>query len=214
VSHPRWPAWAGSRTSRDLIARAPPGKTGQYRLSTDGEWAQISKTWEYSTQRMASSRTAHEGIADVTVAIVLSLTAGRCRWPAVSFTSFTVMGEEGALGDWFQTIVDVQVTPQASEALAADVLGWLISSGVVSAERTDCVLDSDLGYPPGPRSDEAVDASGWSGRWQDGWTNGLDITTGSTVFHSGQGGPEAVTCPHCLVKIELDDEAWDASMRS
>jgi hypothetical protein len=119
------------------------------------------------------------------------------------------MGGGGIVGDWFQTIADVQAKPQAADTLAADVLGWLISSGIVSAERTDCVLGSDLGYPPGPRVDDVVDASGWSGRWQDGWTNGLDIITGGTIFHSGQGGPDAVTCPHCLVNIELDDEAWE-----
>jgi hypothetical protein len=105
-----------------------------------------------------------------------------------------------------QTIAAVQASPQEANTLAADVRDWLVSSGIVSVERTDCVLDSDLGYPPGPRADEVVDASGWSGRWQDMWINGLDIATSRTVFGAGQGDPMAVTCPHCSVQIELADE--------
>ncbi|GLX02971.1 hypothetical protein [Microtetraspora sp. NBRC 16547] len=113
------------------------------------------------------------------------------------------------MGDWFQTIVDVQASPQEAETLAADVRDWLISSGIVSAERTDCTLGSDLGYPPGPRADEMVDASGWSVPWQDVRINGLDIITCRTAFDAGQGDPIAVTCPHCSVEIELVDEDFE-----
>ncbi|GAA2081629.1 hypothetical protein GCM10009780_19210 [Actinomadura alba] len=95
------------------------------------------------------------------------------------------------MGDWFQTIVDVQAASGEAEALAADVRDWLISSGVVSAERTDCVLGSDLGYPPGPRVDEVVDNSGCSLPWQNVSANGLDIITGRTIFHAWQGGPRS-----------------------
>ncbi|WP_371778443.1 hypothetical protein [Streptosporangium subroseum] len=111
------------------------------------------------------------------------------------------------MGDHFQVIVDVQASQQEADALAADVRGWLISSGVVSAERTDCVPSTDLGYPPGPRADAVVDLSGWSVPWQDG----LDITTGRTVFDAGQGEPMAVTCPYCSVTIDLVDEDFDLS---
>ncbi|GAA4482150.1 hypothetical protein GCM10023191_002050 [Actinoallomurus oryzae] len=117
---------------------------------------------------------------------------------------------EGVLvGDWFQTIVDVQVTSEDAGALATEVRDWLSSAGVVSSERTDCVLGSDLGHPPGPRADEVVDASGWSDPWQTLWTNGMDITTGRTVFDGGQGEPTAVACPHCAAEIELVDEAFE-----
>lgn len=54
------------------------------------------------------------------------------------------------MGDWFQTIVDAQVASQDAEGLASEVRDWLVSSGIVSSERTDCVLGSDLGYSPGP----------------------------------------------------------------
>lgn len=119
------------------------------------------------------------------------------------------------MGDWFQTIVDVQAAPREADALAAEVRAWLISSGIVLPDRTDCVLGSDLGFPPGPRADEVVDVSGWSTPWQNTSANGLDIITTRTVFDGGQGEPTAVTCPYCATEIELvdehfelDDEAW------
>jgi hypothetical protein len=120
------------------------------------------------------------------------------------------------MGDWFQTVVDVQVQSQEADSLAGLVRGWLISSGVVSAEPTDCVLGSSLGHPPGPRADEVVDASGWSSPWQNVQANGLEVVVGSTVFDAGQGEPTAVTCPHCVACVPLVDrhfeqieEAWE-----
>lgn len=116
------------------------------------------------------------------------------------------------MGDWFQTIVDVQASHDEADALAAHVREWLISAGVVSAERTDCVLSADLGYPPGPDADAVVDPSSWDVPWQ----GGLDITVGRTVFDAGQGEPMAVTCPYCSATVglvdeyfELVDEAWE-----
>jgi hypothetical protein len=140
---------------------------------------------------------------------------GRLSVPCRRFTSFHGDEQGVIVGDWFQTIVDMQVAPQEADVLAAEVRGWLISSGIVLSERTDCVLGNDLGYPPGPCADEVVDASGWGYPWQDIWANGMDVTTGRTVFDGGQGEPMAVTCPHCSTEIELvnedfelDDEVW------
>lgn len=119
------------------------------------------------------------------------------------------------MGDWFQTIVDAQAAPREADVLAAGVRAWLASAGIVLPDRTDCVLGGDLGHPPGPRADEVVDASGWSGPWQNVGANGLEITTTRTVFDGGQGEPVDVTCPHCSTEIplvdesfELDDAAW------
>ncbi|TDC11473.1 hypothetical protein E1267_00595 [Nonomuraea longispora] len=116
------------------------------------------------------------------------------------------------MGDWFQTIVDVEASPEEAGALADGVLSWLVSSGVVAAERTDCVIGAALGHPSGPRAGEVVDASGWSGPWQ----GGLEVRVGRTVFDGGQGDPTAVTCPHCAATVELmnddfelDREAWE-----
>lgn len=116
------------------------------------------------------------------------------------------------MGDWSQTIVDAEAGPQDADRLAARVRDWLVSAGIVLAERTDCVLGSELGHPPGPNAGRALEDPSSDQGWQGLWTNGLDITVGRRVFDAGQGEVEAVTCPHCAKRIRLDDdhgEAWD-----
>ncbi|NGN64786.1 hypothetical protein G5C51_12850 [Streptomyces sp. A7024] len=110
------------------------------------------------------------------------------------------------MGDWFQTIVVTDATPGEAQQLADNVLGWLIADGIVSAERTDCVLGSELGHPPGPRYAAAVEDA--DPELVKLWSNGLDIAVGRTVFDTGQGEPEAVTCPHCAAEVRLVDEGW------
>jgi hypothetical protein len=89
------------------------------------------------------------------------------------------------MGDWFQTIGDIEATPDEAEKLAAAVLTWLVEAGIVAAERTDCVLGSDLGYPPGAKYTDAVTEPDPSLTKR--WTNGLEILTGRTIFDFGQG---------------------------
>ncbi|MFF9567434.1 hypothetical protein [Streptomyces sp. NPDC014685] len=117
------------------------------------------------------------------------------------------------MGDYFQTIVDLDATEQEAGELAAHVLDRLIAEGIVRAERTDCVLGgSGHGHAPGPHYAHAVDEPEPVDLL---WANGLDITTGRTVFDSGQGEPGAATCPLCATETRfhddewaLDDEAW------
>lgn len=115
------------------------------------------------------------------------------------------------MGDWFQTIADVEATPNEAERLVAAVLAWLVESGIVLAETTDCAL-SDLGHAPGPRYATAVveaDPGLLTSR-----TNGVEFITGRTVFYSM--GAEHVMCPHCGQLAALTDErgnpndAWHA----
>ncbi|HEV7935436.1 MAG TPA: hypothetical protein VGP70_24360 [Actinomadura sp.] len=117
------------------------------------------------------------------------------------------------MGDWFQTIGDIEATPDEAEKLAAAVLTWLVEAGIVAAERTDCVLGSDLGYPPGAKYTDAVTEPDPSLTKR--WTNGLEILTGRTIFDFGQGEIERAECPHCRTSTRfLDDrgkfhyEAW------
>jgi hypothetical protein len=39
--------------------------------------------------------------------------------------------------------------------------------------------------------------------------DGLATEVGRTVFHSGQDGPEAVTCPRCAATTPLVTDDWD-----
>ncbi|MBC9718722.1 hypothetical protein H9Y04_39970 [Streptomyces sp. TRM66268-LWL] len=110
------------------------------------------------------------------------------------------------MGDWFQTIVDTEATPQEAQGLATSVLDWLIADGFVSAERTDCVLGADAGHAPGPRYGEAVEEL--DPHLINLWSNGLHVTVERTVFDAGQGEPSAVTCPHCAAELPLVDQYW------
>ncbi|MFD3379813.1 MULTISPECIES: hypothetical protein [unclassified Streptomyces] len=108
------------------------------------------------------------------------------------------------MGDHFQTVVDVDATADEARALAARVVEWLVAEGIVLGERTDCVLGQPLGHPPGPNWQRAVEESpDW-----DPW-DGLAVHTERTVFDSGQGGPESVTCPRCETTAPLSGETYD-----
>jgi endogenous inhibitor of DNA gyrase (YacG/DUF329 family) len=105
------------------------------------------------------------------------------------------------MGEWFQTIADVEATPDAAEDLAAATLAWLIASGIVVAEETDCAL-SGLAHAPGPRYLTAVveaDPSLFTLR-----TNGVQFDTGRAVHYSM--GADEVTCPRCQHTVALTDE--------
>ncbi|MEB3367529.1 hypothetical protein [Saccharopolyspora mangrovi] len=112
------------------------------------------------------------------------------------------------MGDWFQTIVDVEVGAEDAEHFAAEVRDWLISAGIVLSERTDCVLGAQVGHPPGPAAGQALEDPSEDDGWQRLWTKGLDITVGRAVFDAGQGEVEAVTCPHCAKELRLVDACW------
>lgn len=53
------------------------------------------------------------------------------------------------MGDWSQSLVDVEVSAEDAPESGARLTRWLIDIGVISAEQTDCVLGSPLGHPPG-----------------------------------------------------------------
>ncbi|MFD5476620.1 hypothetical protein [Streptomyces hawaiiensis] len=107
------------------------------------------------------------------------------------------------MGDHFQTIVDLDATHADAEPLARRVVDWLVTEGIVLAERTECVLGQPVGNPPGPNWQRAV-----SDADDEPW-DGLAVHTGRTVFDSGQDAPEAVTCPRCEATITLDAEPYD-----
>jgi hypothetical protein len=112
------------------------------------------------------------------------------------------------MGDYFQVIVDKDATEAESLDLGDVVLKWLISEKIVSPSTCDCVLGTEVGYPPGSRYVTAViePCDSLIGLW----TNGLDIITKRTVFHSGQGGFELV-CSSCFNRFEQGDE-WGAAV--
>ncbi|CAL9531204.1 hypothetical protein [Streptomyces sp. Tu 3180] len=109
------------------------------------------------------------------------------------------------MGDHFQTVVDLDAGADEAARLADRVVAWLVDEGIVLAERTGCVLGRPLGHPPGPNWHRAVaeDDAGWKP------SDGLAVEVGRTVFHGGQGGPEAVTCPRCAATTSLVTDDWE-----
>ena len=117
------------------------------------------------------------------------------------------------MGEYFESIADVEATEDQAAGLAQRLTSWLIESGVIAAERTDCVI-GDLGYPPGP---------GWASvviEADEAHTpylrnNGLEVSVGRTVFHSGGDGVSDVECPRCGAHVALQEDSgptpsWDA----
>ncbi len=105
------------------------------------------------------------------------------------------------MGDWFQTIADVQATPDEADQLATTTLAWLIDAGIVLTEPTDCVL-SGLGHPLGPHYTAAVTED--SPHLLTLHTNGVEVITGRTVFYSM--GADHAACPVCGHITELTDQ--------
>ena len=53
------------------------------------------------------------------------------------------------MSDWFETVVDLEVTAEGAAPLAARVLAELVAKSFVRPEPTDCVLAA-RGHPPAP----------------------------------------------------------------
>ena len=90
-----------------------------------------------------------------------------------------------AVGDNFQIIADVEAAEAEAPALAASVVNWLASAGIIAGDPADCVLGTGPGYPPGPHYAAAVTSP--DGMLASLWTNGVEVHTTRTVFHPVQG---------------------------
>jgi Zn ribbon nucleic-acid-binding protein len=97
------------------------------------------------------------------------------------------------MGDWFQTIVDVDATLSEAEEIATHIVDWLIELEVIEPTQQDCVLGSDLGYPP--RKFELV-VEQPDHHLHKVLSNGLQVSIGRRVFYTGQSG-STITCPSC-----------------
>jgi predicted RNA-binding Zn-ribbon protein involved in translation (DUF1610 family) len=106
------------------------------------------------------------------------------------------------VSDSFQVLVAQELGPWAAEQIAPAVIDWMVAQGVIVPERTDCVLDSDLGHAPGPGASRAHEP-----RHKLVWlrTNGVTVSTGRRVFHAGQNGI-SLECPACADALEPGEE--------
>jgi uncharacterized Zn-finger protein len=107
------------------------------------------------------------------------------------------------VGDYFQAIADVEAAEAEAPALATSVIRWLTDARILSADRTDCVLGAESGYPPGPRYAAAVTES--DELLPSLRTNGIEVHTTKRVFHPIQAAIGPTTCSHCGYSAELEN---------
>ncbi|MCL2582368.1 MAG: zinc-ribbon domain-containing protein [Streptosporangiales bacterium] len=107
------------------------------------------------------------------------------------------------MGNWFQTLVDIEATADEAAVLGKSLIDWLLHTGVIAGEPSnDCVLGGD-GYRPGERYATAL--ADPSEDWFLGpGVNGVRATTESNVFHAGQLGVH-VECPRCQNEVDFED---------
>jgi len=108
------------------------------------------------------------------------------------------------MGDQFQSVVDPDASEVEAPALAEKLLQWFINEGIVSPERSDCVL-GDSGYAPGRFHCKAIGSE--NQHLLRLRTNGLEVVSTHTVFHNGGLGFELV-CESCGGSFDPPQGAW------
>lgn len=116
------------------------------------------------------------------------------------------------MGDYFERIVDVEVSSDGARASAERMVDWMVSRGIVSRETSRqgmYSLQVDEGYVPGPEWDRIAQ------QWGEDWIPGpVAVVVGRYAHHPGQGGaaPSAAHCPHCRAVTVIIDypQRWEA----
>lgn len=122
------------------------------------------------------------------------------------------------MGDYFERIVDVEVTSEDAEPLAERMVDWMVTEGLITRElSSDRVFSHpvDKGYVRGPNWARAVADSS-----NPDWLPGpVAVIVGRAHYVGGQGVDAAAcaVCPRCQsetviinypVEFEESDEIW------
>ncbi|MDA3647942.1 hypothetical protein LZ318_07235 [Saccharopolyspora indica] len=122
------------------------------------------------------------------------------------------------MGDYFERIIDVEVTLEDAGPLAERMVDWMVAEGLITRElSSDRVFSHpvDKGYVRGPRWARAV-----SGSSNPDWLPGpVAVVVGRNHYVAGQGLDAAASavCPRCQgetviinypTELEPDDEVW------
>lgn len=115
------------------------------------------------------------------------------------------------MGDIFISIVPKKINYVNPAETASIILRWLIDEEIIEGEKTDCILSSELGFPPSKKfkkiigedvSDEFLE------NYKQLRTNGLEVITNKTVFDCGQNVINKVICPNC--SGEIPETIWQS----
>ncbi|MFC5203565.1 hypothetical protein [Streptomyces kaempferi] len=122
------------------------------------------------------------------------------------------------MGDFYERIVDVEVTAEEAGPLAERTVTWMVTEGLITRElSSDGVysLTVDEGYVPGPNWARAV-ADSSDPTWLPG---PVAVIVGRDYHVGGQGADDAeyAVCPRCQTRtviikypeeFEANEEVW------
>lgn len=111
------------------------------------------------------------------------------------------------MGDSYQSIVDLEATPDVAEGLAARVIDFLVTREVILPSPSEnCVLGGPPGHPPGPKAPYVQTEHGE--QVFSTYTNGVQTIAERHVYYSV--GSDAI-CPACKADFGVD---WPAEIRA
>jgi hypothetical protein len=109
------------------------------------------------------------------------------------------------MGDYYQSIVDIEASVHEALALSIKVRNWLIEAGIVEGMMTKCVLSYDrMGFRPGKNYLQVVDTSFTQTFIPD--INGMEMIIGRNVIYPLNQGETVVKCAVC--QTEVDSSEW------
>ena len=109
------------------------------------------------------------------------------------------------MSDTSTSIVPIITNYPDRERKAKEIVEWLIGIRAIKPDKTDCILSSATGYPINSGAKQLtpdIDNLPFFLK-----TNGLDLITERTVFHTGGNGIDSFVCPNCNEDILSED--WD-----
>lgn len=115
------------------------------------------------------------------------------------------------MSDHCQSIVDIDVAPQAAAAAAEHLREWLLRTGVIDKITGDNVLSTAHGHFPGPNIDQCFDGVPHETVAQISTfaVCGVALTVGRAVFDTGSNGIELV-CDACDARLANEPAYFDA----
>jgi hypothetical protein len=113
------------------------------------------------------------------------------------------------MGDYYQTIADIDADAQSAGELAKRLCEWMISRRIIVPEKSDCVMDKTLGHSPGENYELAAKQT--NDLLFKLTTNGARFISERTVFYAGGGKDPTLVCPRCDMRFEYNDE-WSAAI--
>jgi hypothetical protein len=108
------------------------------------------------------------------------------------------------VGDSFQTIAVLDVTPERAPEVGQRALDWLVQLGIVVADASDSVLGDGSGHRPGPLASTAVEPGS---EGLDLEVNGVAVVAERSVFDGI--GPE-LRCPACGCDFAPGEDWFEA----